>query len=97
MNSKLGSGVFPQRLLLTLSVTARIGQTLLNEVQAESYILANLANYYFKSLNGNIDGSRKNNMHGSLQIQNRKSGRKSIKVLNILSVFGYTIQDMSLC
>ena len=50
MNSKLGSGVFPQRLLLSLSVTARIGHTLLNEAQAESCILANLANYYFKAL-----------------------------------------------
>ena len=66
MNSKLGSGVFPQRLLLSLSVTARIGHTLLNEAQAESCVLANLASYYFKSFNGNLDGSRKNNMHGSL-------------------------------
>ena len=66
MNSKLGSGVFPQRLLLSLSVTARIGHTLLNEAQAESCILANLASYYFKCFNGNLDGSRKNNMHGSL-------------------------------
>ena len=66
MNSKLGSGVFPQRLLLSLSVTARIGHTLVNEAQAESCILSNLANYYFKSFNGNLDGSRKNDMHGSL-------------------------------
>ena len=66
MNSKLGSGVFPQRLLLSLSVTARIGHTLLNEEQAESCILANLTNYYFESFNGNLDGSRKNNTHGSL-------------------------------
>ena len=50
MNSKLGSGVFPQRLLLSLSVTARIGHTLLNEVQAKSCILDNLANYNFKAL-----------------------------------------------
>ena len=66
MNSKLGSGVFPQRLLLSLSVTARINQTLINEAQAESCILANLTNYYFKSFNGNLDGSRKNDTHGSL-------------------------------
>ena len=66
MNSKLGSGVFPQRLLLSLSVTARIGHTLLNEEQVESCILANLTNYYFESFNGNLDGSRKNTMHRSL-------------------------------
>ena len=66
MNSKQGSGVFLQRVLLSLSVTAKIGQTLLNEAQAESCILANLTNYYFKSFNGNLDGSRKNNMHRSL-------------------------------
>ena len=66
MNSKQGSGVFLQRVLLSLSVTAKIGQTLLNQAQAESCILANLTNYYFKSFNGNLDGSRKNNMHRSL-------------------------------
>ena len=53
-------------LPVSLSITARIGQTLQNEVQVESCILADLPNYYFKTFNGNIKGTRKNNMLGSL-------------------------------
>ena len=38
---------------------------LANEVQVESSILTNFANYHLNSLNGKLNGSRKNNMHGS--------------------------------
>ena len=49
VNSKIGSGLFPQMLHVFLSVTVRIGQNLLNEVPVESSILADFANYHFKS------------------------------------------------
>ena len=43
----------------------------------ERSILSNLANYHLNSLNGKLNGSRKNNMHGSIWDQKRPK-RKSI-------------------
>ena len=63
-------------LLVFLSVTVRIGKNLLNKVPVESSILADFAKYHLKSFNGNLNGSRKNNMHGSIWTQNGKSGRQ---------------------
>ena len=43
---------------------------LANEVQVESSILTNFANYHLNSLNGKLNGSRKNKMHGSMWTKN---------------------------
>ena len=53
-------------LLVFLSVTVRIDNNLLNKVPVESSILADFANYHLKSFNGKFNGSRKNNIHGSI-------------------------------
>ena len=43
----------------------------------ERSILPNFANYHLNSLNGKLNGSRKNSMHGSIWDQKRPK-RKSI-------------------
>ena len=63
-------------LLVFLSVTVRIDKNVLNKVPVESSILADFANYHLKSFNGKFNGSRKNNIHGSIWTQNGKSGRQ---------------------
>ena len=63
-------------LLVFLSVTIRIGKNLLNKVPVESSILADFANCHLKSFNGKFNGSRKNNIHGSIWTRNGESGRQ---------------------
>ena len=65
-------------LLFFLSVTVRIGQNLLNEVPVVSSILTNFANYHWLSFNGNVDGSSKNNMLGSIWTKTAKANDKEL-------------------
>ena len=65
-------------LLFFLSVTVRIGQNLLNEVPVASSILTNFANYHWLSFNGNVNGSRKNNMLGSIWTKTAKANDKEL-------------------
>ena len=69
---------FPKCCFFFLSVTVRIGQNLLTEVPVESSILANFANYHLLSFKGNLNGSRKNNMHGSIWTKTAKSDDKEL-------------------
>ena len=52
-------------LFVFLSVTL---SGLEEEVLLESSIFADFSNYHFNSLNGNLNGSRKNSMHGSIDL-----------------------------
>ena len=65
-------------LLFFLSVTVRISQNLLNEVPVASSILTNFANYHWLSFNGNVDGSSKNNMLGSIWTKTAKANDKEL-------------------
>ena len=50
--AKLVVDFFAKCCMFFLSVTIRIGQNVLNEVPVESSILADFANYHFKSFKG---------------------------------------------
>lgn len=54
--------------------SVRIGQNLLNKVPVEGSTLVNFANYHLNSQNGNLNGSRKGSIHGSIWTQNDQSG-----------------------
>ena len=51
----------------------RIGQNLQNEVPVKRSIHAEFSNYHLNSLNGKLNGSRQDNMHGSIQTKNDQS------------------------
>ena len=61
--------------LAILSATQHL-QHLLNELPVERSVLANIANYYLNSLNGKLNWSTNNNMHGSKWAKNDQSGRQ---------------------
>ena len=69
---------FPKCCFFFLSVTVRIGQNLLNEVPVASSILTNFANYHWLNFNGNLNGSRKNNMNGSIWTKTAKADDKEL-------------------
>ena len=54
--------------------SVRIGQNLLSKVPEESSTLVNFANYHLNSQNGNLNGSSKGSIHGSIWTQNDQSG-----------------------
>ena len=53
--------------------SVRIGQNLLNEVPVERSILADFAFFYRKSLNEKMNGSMKENVHGSKRTKKPKT------------------------
>ena len=57
--------------------------TKLNEVQLESSILTDFAYYHLNSFNGKLNGSRKNNVHGSIWAQNNQSRCQRVKTISI--------------
>ena len=60
--------------------SVRIGQNLLNEVPEERSILDDFANYLLIiGLNGKLNGSRKDNMHGFILTKNDQSGRQRVE------------------
>ena len=63
--------------LVTLSLTQHL-QHLLNELPVERSILANISYCHLNSLNGKLNWSRNNNMHGSQWTKNDQSGRQRV-------------------
>ena len=59
--------------------SVRIGQNLLKEVPGERSILDDFANYLLNvGLNGKLNGSRKDDMRGSIWTKNDQSGRQRV-------------------
>ena len=64
--------------------SVRIGQNLLNEVPEERSILDDFTNYLLNiGLNGKLNGSRKDNMRGSIWTKNDQSGRQRVETLTL--------------
>ena len=64
--------------------SVRIGQNLLNEVPEERSILDDFANYLLNiGLNGKVNGSRKDNMRGSIWTKKEQSGRQRVETLTL--------------
>ena len=79
MNSKICGGFFPQLLFFLACNSVRIGQNLLKEVPGERSILDDFANYLLNvGLNGKLNGSRKDDMRGSIWTKNDQSGRQRV-------------------
>ena len=75
VNGKIGSGFFSPPVLIVFVCNCQNLSQFTNRVPVESSILADFANYHFKSFNGNPNGSRKIIMHGSIWTQNSKSSK----------------------
>ena len=59
--------------------SVRIGPNLLKEVPGERSILDDFANYLLnEGLNGKLNGSRKDDMRGSIWTKNDQSGRERV-------------------
>ena len=57
---------------------------MLNEVPEERSILDDFAYYLLNiGLNGKLNGSRKDNMHGSIWTKNDQSGRQRVETLTL--------------
>ena len=74
----------PKCCLFFVCNSVRIGQNLLNEVPEERSILDDFANYFLNvGLNGKPNGSRKDNMRGSIWTKNDQSGRQRVETLTL--------------
>ena len=64
--------------------SVRIGQNLLNDVPEKRSTLDDFANHLLNvGLNGKLNGSRKDNMHGSIWTKNDQSGRQRVETLTL--------------